>query len=239
MPPPGNQERPARPGDAVPVHPSAHGGQGPLANERQHLMEGGTGRRQAPCGERGHQPPGIPSLFYIGPMVRPDENADLPCQGFSRRHSGCTFPAGASPVPVSTEAPGNRSQAAGENRLSRVGCRKPGTQSGEQVSRPQNQVNPAASTEEQWEGRAVLRRSGLPLAGPPGLRKTHAGGWLVTAKAILLAIPFGPINAWSLPGVGRATCLQGKARNRRDSCESSEGAYGSLPSGNRRNPEEI
>jgi hypothetical protein len=126
-------------------------------------------------------------------MVRPDENADIPCQGLSRRISGCTFPAGASPVPVSAEAPGSRSQAAGENRLSQAGCQKPGNQSGERASRPQLKVNLAASTEKQWKGRAA-----------------H-----VTAKAKLFAVQFGAIHAESHPGVRRAACLQGKVRNRR------------------------
>jgi hypothetical protein len=127
-------------------------------------------------------------------MVRPDEKADLPCQGPSRRLSGCTFPAGESPVPVSAEAPGSRSQAEGENPLSQAGCQKPGIQSGEQASRPQHQVNLAASTEKQWKGRAA-----------------H-----VTAKATFPAVKFGAIHAENLPGVGRAACLQGKVRNRRD-----------------------
>jgi len=78
--------------------------------------------------------------------------------------------------------------------MTRAERRKPGNQSREREDRLEHQVNPAASTEEQWKGRAA-----------------H-----VTAKAKLPAIQSGVANAVSLPGVRGTACLQGEIRNRRD-----------------------
>src|SRR5215210_497985 len=108
----------------------------------------------------------------------------------------CASPAGEGPAPVSAEAPGSRPRTGGEIPTSQAGCRKPAERresgSREQARGPQHEVKPAASTEEQWEGRAV-----------------H-----VTAKAR----PGRPVSDGSqgLPGVGGAARVQGGERNTGD-----------------------
>jgi hypothetical protein len=100
--------------------------------------------------------------------------------------SGCTSPAGGSPVPVGAGAPGSRPQARGEIPVARAGRRKPLRR--EQEHGPQRYVNPAASTEEQWRSRAAhvtakamsdAHESGVERAsGPPGVRgaaRVHGG----------------------------------------------------------------
>jgi len=121
-------------------------------------------------------------------MVRPEES-DHRCLSLARFGSRCIEPAGGSPVPVGTGAPGSRPQAGGEILLARAGCHKPLRR--EQARGPQLKVNAAASTEEQWESRAA-----------------H-----VTAKAT----SHGPVpeRPWGLPGVWAAARVQGSMRNRR------------------------
>jgi len=128
-------------------------------------------------------------------VVRPDEPSK-DARARATRGSGCTSPAGESPEPVSVGAPGSRPQARGEIAVSRAGCRKPKRQrvwrDGEQARGPQHEVKLAASTDEQFGGRAG-----------------H-----VAAKATLGAqIPeraSGPDGVWSVARV------QGAVRNRRD-----------------------
>ena len=127
-------------------------------------------------------------------MVRRDEIA----REVGRDVSRCSCPAGASPVSVSAGAPSSRPQVRAETLVARAGCRKPVRRrepcSGEQARGPQHEVNPAASTEKQWESRAA-----------------H-----VTAKAMLDAPGFGHKRASSLPGVGGAARVQGWLWNTRD-----------------------
>jgi len=78
--------------------------------------------------------------------------------------------------------------------MTRAEQQKPGNHPRERASRPQHQVNLAASTEKQWDGRAA-----------------H-----FTAKATPPPIQSGLRNGEGIPGVLRAACLQGKIRNRRD-----------------------
>src|SRR2546423_10906924 len=68
------------------------------------------------------------------------------------RGSGCTTPAGESPVPVSAGAPGSRSTAHAEMGGAEAGRRKPLRR--EQQRGPQHQVKPAASTDLQGQSRA-------------------------------------------------------------------------------------
>ena len=75
----------------------------------------------------------------------------------SSSDASCTVPAGESPVPVSGEAPGSRSQAREEIPVSRAGCQKSDqvTLDGEQARGPQPEVKSAASTELQFGSRAA------------------------------------------------------------------------------------
>ena len=106
-------------------------------------------------------------------MVRPDDEAQLPLGEVSP--SCCNEPAGVSPVPVGAGAPGSRSQAGGETLLARAGRRKPLRR--EQPRGPQHQVNAAASTDSQREGRAAhftakatsARQNPDRLVGLPGV----------------------------------------------------------------------
>ena len=103
-------------------------------------------------------------------MVRPDESNHR-CLSLARFGSRCIEPAGGSPVPVGTGAPGSRPRAGGEILLVRAGCHKPLWR--EQARGPQLGVNAAASTEEQWESRAAhvtakATDSILDLSGVPG-----------------------------------------------------------------------
>jgi retron-type reverse transcriptase len=125
-------------------------------------------------------------------MVRRDEAEQGTAQAEPSEVSGCAFPAGASPVPVSVGAPGSRPQARGEIPVSRAGRREPLRR--EQERGPQHEVNPAASKEKQCESRA-----------------DH-----VAAKAMLGAPGSGQIRASSLAGVGGAARVQGEERNTRD-----------------------
>lgn len=100
----------------------------------------------------------------------------------------CASPTGESPVPVGAGAPGSRSQGEGEISRPRAGCRKP-TAGGEPARGPQHEVKPAASTDEQFGGRAA-----------------H-----VTAKAIRGALD--PERALRSGGVRGAARVQGDARN--------------------------
>src|SRR5215813_7998801 len=121
-------------------------------------------------------------------MVRPQKHAQPSVRGASSR---CTDPAGASPVPVGTGAPGSRPQARGESRVSRAGRQEPLWR--ERARGPQHEVNPAASSDEQR-----------------GSRAAH-----VTAKATSAAPRSGDGAAGS-SGVRGAAREQGKVRKRRD-----------------------
>ncbi len=129
-------------------------------------------------------------------MVRPDDKSQhlLPFEAVDL--SGCTFPAGASPVSVSVGAPSSRPQATGEIRSAHAGCRKPLWR--EQARGPQHQVNVAASTQKQRESRAA-----------------H-----FTAKTTPDAQV--PKRASSLPGVWTVARVQGDVRNRRGPSARSE-----------------
>src|SRR5512139_1065713 len=122
-------------------------------------------------------------------MVRPQESGIVPAR---QPLSGCTDPAGESPAPVSTGAPGSRPQARGETSVSRAGRQEPLRR--EQARGPQHQVNPAASSEEQR-----------------GSRAAH-----FTAKATSNAQRSGKESAVGPSGVGGAAREQGSERKRRD-----------------------
>ena len=122
--------------------------------------------------------------------MRPDENnpAALPWDGGLR--SGCVIPTGASPVRVSAEAPGSRPQAGGEILQARAGRQEPLRR--EQEGGPQHEVNPAASKQKQWEGRAAHVTAKATFSGPGSERQLDLSGVLGAAR------------------------LQGTTRNRRD-----------------------
>jgi len=84
----------------------------------------------------------------LSAMVRPHEGADSTEGQLSSR---CTDPAGGSPAPVSTGAPGSRPQARGEIPAARAGRREPLRR--ERGRGPQHHVNPAASSDYQPKGR--------------------------------------------------------------------------------------
>ena len=86
-------------------------------------------------------------------MVRPDEIKLSALPRVGGAISGCVVPAGASPVRVSAEAPGSRPQAGGEILPAQAGCREPLRR--EQERGRQHEVNPGASKDKQWEGRAA------------------------------------------------------------------------------------
>jgi len=121
--------------------------------------------------------------------VRPDENVTARAVASVVADSGCTSPAGASPVRVGREAPGSRPQVDGREAAAQAGRRKPLRR--EQEHGPQHEVKPATSTDKQWESRAA-----------------H-----VTAKATSAAsVQTGEVG---LPGVRGAARVQGDVRNRR------------------------
>lgn len=122
-------------------------------------------------------------------MVRPHESGGPRSEELL---SCCTDPAGASPAPVSTGAPGSRPQARGESPASRAGRQEPLRR--ERARGPQHEVNPAASSEEQW-----------------GSRAAH-----FTAKATSAAQGSGRESAAGPPGVWGAAREQGLMRKRRD-----------------------
>src|SRR5262249_35852315 len=97
----------------------------------------------------------------------------------------------ASPAPVSAGAPGSRPHPGGGDLDGRAGRRKPSV-GGKPARGPQHEVKPAASTEEQSEGRA-----------------DH-----VTVKAKPTAPR--PERAVGLGGVRGAARVQGAVRNTRD-----------------------
>ncbi len=125
-------------------------------------------------------------------MVRREAKAGRTSPEASPSIARCASPAGASPAPVSAEAPGSRPQAGGEIRSVRAGRQEPLRR--EQQRGPQHEVKLAASKEKQWESRAAL----------------------VTAKATPDAPGFGHIRASSLPGVESAARVEGEAWNTRD-----------------------
>jgi hypothetical protein len=99
------------------------------------------------------------ALGSLGGMVRRGKAGRSSGSPDNRAARSRTTPTGESPVQVSAEAPGSRSQAPGEIPVSRAGRRKPGGQrqlpDGEQARGPQHEVKPAASTEKQSESRAA------------------------------------------------------------------------------------
>src|SRR5215213_914833 len=98
----------------------------------------------------------------------------------------CALLAGDSPVPVSAEAPGSRSQARGEICASQAGCRKPVKRqkpfSGEQARGPQHEVKPAASTDLQSESRAAHFTAKATSNAPVSERAFDLGGVLGAAR---------------------------------------------------------
>ena len=125
-------------------------------------------------------------------MVRRDATERLASVEVKCSVARCASPAGASPAPVSAEAPGSRPQAGGEIRSVQAGRRKPLRR--KQQRGPQHEVKLAASKEKQ-----------------SGSRAAH-----VTAKATLDAPGFGQERASSLGGVGSAARVEGGVRNTGD-----------------------
>ena len=123
-------------------------------------------------------------------MVRRDAEENETSEEVERSNASCVFPAGESPVPVSAEAPGSRSQARGEILVFRAGRREPLRR--EQQRGPQHEVKLAASKEKQ-----------------SGSRAAH-----VTAKATSDALDSE--RAADPGGVGSAARVEGKARNTGD-----------------------
>ena len=123
-------------------------------------------------------------------MLRPDDDRQLSLPFGGLVPSRCDEPAGESPAPVGTGAPGSRPQAGGETVQARAGCRKPLGR--EQPRGPQRYVNAAASSESQWESRAG-----------------H-----VAAKAT--PVEPDPERSADLPGVRAVARVEGSLRNRRD-----------------------
>ena len=108
------------------------------------------------------------------------------------RPESCHEPAGESPVRVSAGAPGSRPQPEGESPQATAGRQEPHRR--EQERGPQHQVNPAVSSDLQWESRAE-----------------H-----VAAKATSAARVTGFPSAAGLPGIWGAARAHGSVRNRRD-----------------------
>ena len=96
---------------------------------------------------------------YARLMVRRDEASRGSAQAVTSAATRCASSAGASPVPVSAEAPGSRPQVPREISDAQAGYRKPVKRrepfSGKQARGPQHQVKPAASTEKQSGSRAA------------------------------------------------------------------------------------
>jgi len=116
------------------------------------------------------------------------------------RPESSTGPAGVSPVHVRTGTPGSRPPARIERSAVEAGCREPLRR--EQERGPQHEVNPAASSQKQWEGRAA-----------------H-----VTVKAISAA-GLRPA-AVGLPGVWGTARAHGSVGNRRDPSAPPESGQG-------------
>jgi RNA-directed DNA polymerase len=135
-------------------------------------------------------------LRYLQEVVRRDEAEFEPRLRGKGSASRCISPAGASPVPGSVGAPGSRPQASGGDPCARAGRRKPDSRplprGGEQARGPQPYVKPAASTEEQSEGRA----DHFTAKAPPGA--------------------LDPKRALGLGGVWGVARVHGAVRNTRD-----------------------
>ena len=131
-------------------------------------------------------------------MVRREDSEPAVARATAEAESGCTFPAGESPVRVIAGEPGSRPPLKVERPKGEAWCRKPCSakaERGEQQRGPQHQVKPAASSEEQSERRAE-----------------H-----VAAKAM-----FSPCESgWGekLGGVWGAARAEGEVRNTRDPSE--------------------
>ena len=129
-------------------------------------------------------------------MVRRAATGSSAPQGVRPSVARCASPAGASPAPVSADAPGSRPQATEGDLCVRAGRRKPVTRresyGGEQVRGPQHEVKLAASTEEQSESRA----DHVTAKATSGARESEL--------------------AADLGGVWSAACVHGVVRNTRD-----------------------
>jgi len=125
-------------------------------------------------------------------MVRPDEDASSSVDSSTEKPaaSGYVGPAGASPVPVSAEAPGSRPQVPGEIGVSRAGRREPLRR--EQARGSQHQAKPADSSEKQSGSRAAHGTVKATSTSPVSERGVGSGG------------------VWG------ATRVQGRTWNRRD-----------------------
>ena len=132
-------------------------------------------------------------------MVRPDEPVHR-CLSLARAGSRCIEPAGASPVPVGTGAPGSRPRAEEEIPLAQAGCQKPLWR--EQARGPQYEVNAAASTEKQRESRAAHVTAKAMFCRPvPERRQGLPGVWAVARVQGSIRNRRGP-SAWPLSGQG-------------------------------------
>ena len=130
-------------------------------------------------------------------MVRPDENTRLKGMAGERVDSGCTVPAGASPAPVSADAPGSRSHGEHASDRPRAGCQKPVPEGRKQSDGPQRVVNvEQASSNYQPKGDWERR------AGHVTAKATHSTG---ESERVL-----------GLPGVLAAARREGVVRNRRE-----------------------
>ena len=130
-------------------------------------------------------------------MVRRDDDRSPRLMRPRNLPSRCDEPVGASPASVSAGAPSSRPAAEGETPTAEAGRRKRARQqellSAKQARGPQHEVKPAASTDEQSDGRAA-----------------H-----VTAKATGDA-QRSEMGAPSVGGVRGAARVQGRERNTRD-----------------------
>lgn len=120
-------------------------------------------------------------------MVRPDEHVRSTGSVEDRASSGCTVPAGESPVPVSADAPGSRPHGEHESARPRAGCRKPGVMPRERSSGPQREVNVEQASlnlhpKGDWERRAHHVRAKAKHSTPESDRVLGLPGVLAAAR---------------------------------------------------------
>ena len=113
-------------------------------------------------------------------MVRRDANEKETSHEEEGSGACCASLVGESPIPVSAEAPGSRSQVSKRDLRARAGCQKPDWQrklyDGEQVRGPQHEVKPAASTDLQSESRAAHVTVKATSSAPVSERALGLGG---------------------------------------------------------------
>ena len=138
----------------------------------------------------------VPARRYAPAMVRREDDGSPAGDPGGNPLSRCGGPTGESPASVSAEAPSSRSAAPRETPVAEAGRRKRASQhqlvSEKQARGPQHEVKPAASSEQQAEGRA----------GHFAAKATS------TAQASERVVGLG--------GVQGAARVQGSTRNTRD-----------------------